>query len=448
MPTRQPPRFALPEEVTASGSVPQLVPPSLQVKRSSPEIASKDSTPETRIHAPRHAFAIDLHSETENEGDDSSSSAAQLVRMMCTTSKAAPAKAPFQSLLPPDESPSSDALPSTPPTDARSEHETGAAAATVAQFTPVTSLTLKGPTPRVLAIFGSDAENAASLRDLLEKIVKEFLFDKVSRIVVTTDGCYEAAASGNNLDKLEVYLQVIEDQRAKHLQRRPDLAPDAVFTKWDMEEIHKTWLEDYRSWMNPKSIEDYEDLLRSNGEGKGKGKGKDKGKGKGKDKGKGKGVAQQAHQKRRQSFSAYLFQILGNKHVLLASIKYPLCSAAQPAQIIEDFMSSWNQEKATDDYKKRRRISEQATEERKQLKKEAHAARQNLVRGIKINNEIKHSLRFWINLSADEKTSLEDFNSGQLICRRNDCDAAFGWDKQQRDAAESAAARLTHQVPA
>ena len=111
-------------------------------------------------------------------------------------------------------------------------------------------------------------------------------------------------------------------------------------------------------------------------------------------------------------------------------------------------MSSWNQEKATDEYKKRVQISEQATEERKRLKKEAHAARQNLVRGTRIHHEIKLSHRGWDYLSDDEKTLLDEFNSGQLISRRDKCDAAFGWDKQQRDAAESAAARLTHQVPA
>ena len=92
----------------------------------------------------------------------------------------------------------------------------------------------------MLEIFGSDAENSASLRDLLEQIAKEFLYNKVGRMIVTNDGCYEAAASVNNLDKLEVYLQVIQDQRAKHLVRRPDLPPDAVFDSWDMEEIYKT----------------------------------------------------------------------------------------------------------------------------------------------------------------------------------------------------------------
>ena len=429
MPTRQPPRFASPEEATASGSVPQLVLPSLQVKRSSPESSCQDSTPVTRILQPRHAAAIILDPE-----DDSSSSAAQPVRMLCLTSKAAPATPSFQLFVPLDESPSSVSLPSAPPTEARSEHETGAAAATVAQFTPVKSLTVRAPIPRVLEIFGDDAEDSAPLQDLLEKIAKEFLYDKVSRMIVTPDGCDEAAASVNNLDKLEVYLQVIQDQRAKHLVRRPDLPPDAVFDSWDMEEIYKTWMDDYTSWMNPKNIEEYEVLLRSNSKGKGKGKGI--------------GDAQQAHQKRRRSFGAYLFQILGNKHVLLASIKYPLCSAAQPAKIIEEFMTAWEKEKATDDYKKRVRMSEKATEERKQLKNQAHAARRNLVRGIKIHHDIRLGLRLWDSLSADEETLLDEFKSGQLIRCRNDCDAAFGWDKQQRDAAGSAAARLTHQVPA
>ena len=111
-------------------------------------------------------------------------------------------------------------------------------------------------------------------------------------------------------------------------------------------------------------------------------------------------------------------------------------------------MTAWEMEKATDDYKKRVRISEKATEERRQLKREAHEARQNLVRGTKIYDDLGLGRRLWDSLSYDEKTLLEGFNSGQLIRRRDECDAAFGWDKQQRDAAGSAAARLTHQVPA
>ena len=84
-------------------------------------------------------------------------------------------------------------------------------------------------------------------------------------------------------------------------------------------------------------------------------------------------------------------------------------------------MTAWEEEKATDAYKDRVRMSEEATEQRKQLKKEAHAARQHLMRGKKINNDISLGLRHWVNLSADEKTLLNEFNSGQLTRCRNDC---------------------------
>ena len=75
-------------------------------------------------------------------------------------------------------------------------------------------------------------------------------------------------------------------------------------------------------------------------------------------------------------------------------------------------MTAWEEEKATDDYKKRVRMSEKAIEERKQLKNQAHAARRNLVHGIKIHHDIRLGLRLWDSLSADEKTLLDEFNSG------------------------------------
>ena len=59
----------------------------------------------------------------------------------------------------------------TPPMDTNSEHEAGEAAGNAAQLDPKRRRTLKGPTPRVDEI---KAENTASLRDLLERIVTEW----------------------------------------------------------------------------------------------------------------------------------------------------------------------------------------------------------------------------------------------------------------------------------
>ena len=50
---------------------------------------------------------------------------------------------------------------------------------------------------------------------------------------------------------------------------------------------------------------------------------------------------QEAHQIRRSAFSAYVFQLIGNKDVLLKCIQHPICSAAQPAEAIRQFIDAW-----------------------------------------------------------------------------------------------------------
>ena len=46
------------------------------------------------------------------------------------------------------------------------------------------------------------------------------------------------------------------------------------------------------------------------------------------------------------------------------------------------------------------------------------------------------------DLSNTDKEVLDDFNSGSLMRIRDECDAAFGWNNQMRDAAGSAAAQV------
>jgi hypothetical protein len=187
-----------------------------------------------------------------------------------------------------------------------------------------------------------------------------------------------------------------------------------------MQEIHKEWSSDHSRWMNDETIRNYE-WWRS---------------------GKYPGDQQKAHQIRRQAFSAFLFQVIGNKHVLLASIQHPICSAEQPAAAIQRFMTAWEQEKTSDDYKKRVQISEALTEKRRALKKAAHKARQDLVLAVKLNGAITRGSRAWDDLTGKEQALVEDLNSGKLTQARDDCDAAFGWNAQARSAAGSAANRL------
>ena len=144
-------------------------------------------------------------------------------------------------------------------------------------------------------------------------------------------------------------------------------------------------------------------------------------------------------QLQRSAFSAFVFQIIGNKHVVLAAIQYPISSAAQPAYAIQRFMSAWEKEKLSEEYKKRKQISEQLTKERRALKNAAHAARQALVRGRKIHAAALSNQR--AALSDQDRALLDDFICGRLARVRDECDVAFGWNREMRTAAGSAAAR-------
>ena len=278
------------------------------------------------------------------------------------------------------------AMPPAPPPPP-AQQEAAASSSSAAQPAQLAPLPL---TPQIDAIFGSDT--AVELQDLLEKIAHEFWFDRLAHIVATSTGCYEAATPLPRLEKMEAFLEIIQEQRTSHLRRHPEMAADSVFSEEDMKEIHKTWMEDHESWMNADRLQLYNEQLACTH----------------------RGSQQQAHQTRRSAFAAYQFQVLGNKHILLACIQYPICSAAQPvspthsaaqpvSSSIAGFMKAWEKEKNSPDYQKRREISEELTAERRKLKKAAHAARQELTRARKIARAIQTDVRHLDGLWQWEK---------------------------------------------
>ena len=273
---------------------------------------------------------------------------------------------------------------------------------------------------RVNTIFGADDPNIAPLQDLLEQIGSQFLFGKVANIVASTTGCYELATVPCIVQKLEAFLEIVEQQRSRHLRRHPSLTPDASFSDEDMQELHRLWMEDHENWMNEETLANYNWWLS----------------------GTYRGDHQKAHQIRRGAFSAFLFQIIGNKHVLLAAIQHPICSAAQPADAIQRFMHAWEKEKSSEDYKKRVQISERLTKKRRALKQAAHTARQELVRGKKVHAAISKGSQERAALSDKDKALLEDFISGKLERVRDECDAAFGWNREMRIAVGNTASKL------
>ena len=199
-----------------------------------------------------------------------------------------------------------------------SSHSSAAQPVTLRERRP--HVRLKARTPRVDAIFSSDASAEQALQQLLESISKDFLWGRVAKIVQTPNGCYEAAVAPDITEKLEEFLRVVEDQRAKHVRRHPHLRNDDVFKDNDMREIMTTWCNDITSWMNTETRQEY-DRLQNRGWNSDK---------------------QNAHNMRRSAFSSYMFQIIGNKDVVRGFIQNPVCCPGQPAQTIQRFTEQWH----------------------------------------------------------------------------------------------------------
>jgi hypothetical protein len=116
-----------------------------------------------------------------------------------------------------------------------------------------------------------------------------------------------------------------------------------------------------------------------------KGKGKEKGKEK---KGKGSGPGQKTHQLRRSAFSAYQFQIIGNKHMLHAMIRTPLSSVAQSTVQLQDFINNWQEYKQKREHQKTVQDNDKKPEKWIQLKATADKTCRRFAEGKSFQKQI------------------------------------------------------------
>ena len=99
-----------------------------------------------------------------------------------------------------------------------------------------------------------------------------------------------------------------------------------------MKVIYKEWMHE-GSWMNEETATTYNSLLNSPEKRMRNRNGRQV------------TPQQQAHQVRRAAFNAYLFQIIGNKHLLLAAIQHPVFSAEQPGAMLKRFTDAWTKKR-------------------------------------------------------------------------------------------------------
>lgn len=99
----------------------------------------------------------------------------------------------------------------------------------------VAQLVASTKTPRVNTFFLTDDVSFKLLQEVLEYIVNEHLL---------------CSSEPDFMQQLESLLEVIEEQRAKHLHRNPHLCEDTVFTDDHMQQIENNWMYDYKACMD------------------------------------------------------------------------------------------------------------------------------------------------------------------------------------------------------
>ena len=73
----------------------------------------------------------------------------------------------------------------------------------------------------------------------------------------------------------------------------------------------------------------------------------------------------------------------------------------------------------------------------------AHESLRIVALGANINSAIKRGNRMWEDLDGIQIALLDDVNARKLHRLQKGCDEAFGWNRNKKSAAGSAAARLS-----
>ena len=189
---------------------------------------------------------------------------------------------------------------------------------------PAAKLAIPTPnTPLYSALIAklADSDNPAIFTSLASLCLSGNLRNKPPAISTALPEyfCLEPYSLGM---RVETLLQTTLEQRELHIARLRDRGDRRahgkdylIFHDNDMKEIMKTWKQQPEKWMRKKTLQKLDTYSRR----------------------------QACHQKTKGSFNTMLFELFGNKALVEMCIRYPICSAAQPASILADFSIAYQE---------------------------------------------------------------------------------------------------------
>jgi len=184
----------------------------------------------------------------------------------------------------------------------------------------------------------------------------------------------------------ELYIEELASRR----DPRAKSAATLIFTEMDMKTIMNKWRDNYDTWSN--------NLQALNNQP----------------------TAQRRHAAVHGRFTTMLFQLMGDKALVETFIKFPICSAEQPAseciRILRDFARNWQIWRNSDQRKAARKISEkkQPDDPTRRLGQQIFLLKRELEIGEEMQARINRNWYSWCDLTEDEKRIYHEFTNGTI----------------------------------
>ena len=191
--------------------------------------------------------------------------------------------------------------------------------------------------------------------------------------------------------RIEHLLTVTNTQRSLHIERlasrgdyRAGSPHTLIFNSDDMMETMNTWRKQPHTWS--KATEALNKLSTN----------------------------QEHHLSLKSKFNTMLFEIFGNKAFVATFIKFPICSAEQPAPILRSFAQGWQSWRNSAEANRARELSQQKEPGKERLSKQIRKLKEKEYRGQWIADWIQANPGNWYKLTYADRRLWTEFTRGDI----------------------------------
>jgi hypothetical protein len=123
---------------------------------------------------------------------------------------------------------------------------------------------------------------------------------------------------------------------------------------------------------------------------------------------------QERHQGSKSRFNTMLFQLFGNKSLVDFFVRFPICSAAQPAPLLRSFAQAWQSFRSSPEADRAQENSRNNMPGEVRLSKQIYALQQRRARGQWIAEWIVEDWNNWYKLDHADQLLWTEYTNGDI----------------------------------